>query len=109
MTEEEIQNVVDTTVHRIVERFHPDKVILFGSYARGQLTDDSDLDILVVMPVAGSCREMANQIDLALADRRVPMDVIVVTPEQFDRRKNIVGTIIGEAATEGRVLYERAA
>lgn len=44
-----------------------------------------------------------------LADRIVPMDVIVVTPEQFERQKNSIGTVVREAAREGRVLYERAA
>ena len=61
------------------------------------------------MPVEGSRRKKTNEIDLTLADRLVPMDLIVVTPEQFERQKDIVGTIVREAVREGRVIYERAA
>lgn len=109
MTETEIRGILEETVRRIVNKFHPERIILFGSHAKGEPTEDSDLDLLVVIPVEGSRRRKANEIDLALADRTVPTDVIVVTPEQFDREKNLIGTIIGEAAREGRALYERAA
>jgi predicted nucleotidyltransferase len=109
MTQIEINNIFNEMVRRIVERFHPEKIILFGSYARDEFTEDSDLDILVVMPVENSQRQKANEIDLTLADRTVPIDVIVVTPEQFDRQKDLAGTIIYEAAHEGKVIYDRAA
>lgn len=91
----------------IVEGFDPDKIILFGSYARGDAGPDSDADLLIVMPVEGSKRETAIDIDVALADVLMPKDVIVVTPEEVERRKNIVGTIIYPALREGKVLYER--
>ena len=70
-------------VNRIIEQFHPDKIIVFGSLVRGQVGPDSDLDILVIMRVEGSCRQKANEIDEVLADRTVPVDIIVVTPEQY--------------------------
>jgi len=109
MTPAERQDILNDAVRRIVNGFHPDKIILFGSYVTGQPTDDSDLDILIVMPVTGSSREKANEIDLALGDRMLPMDLIVVTPEQFERQKDMMGTIIREAVLEGRVVYEQAA
>jgi predicted nucleotidyltransferase len=109
MTHTEIQATLKEAVRRIAEAFQPERIILFGSFVRGQATQDSDLDILIVVRVEGSCREKANEIDLALADRTVPMDLIVVTPEQFERQKNSPGTIVGEAAREGTVIYERAA
>ena len=109
MTQIEIDNMLDEMVKKIVEKFHPDKIILFGSYARNEYTEDSDFDILVVMPVENSQRQKANEIDLALADRTVPMDLIVVTPEQFESLKDLIGTIVYQAAREGKVIYERAA
>ena len=109
MTETELQNLLDSIVRRITERVQTEKIILFGSYARGKTAYDSDLDLLVVMHVEGSRRQAANAIDLALADRTVPMDVVVVTPEEYDRQKNLIGTIVREAVREGKVLYERAA
>ena len=109
MREVEIQNVLKGMVLRIIEKFNPERIILFGSCAKGDTTPDSDIDILVVMPVEGSRRNKANEIDLALADRTLPMDVIVVTPEQFERQKGLIGTIVSEAAKGGKVIYERAA
>ena len=109
MTETEIREALDKMVQRITERFRPERIILFGSCARGEVTKDSDLDLLIVMHVDGSRRQKANEIDMALADRTVPLDLIVVTPEQFNRQRDLVGTIVREAAMEGEVLYERAA
>ena len=109
MTRAEIQKALDEMVGRIVARFHPDRIILFGSCVKGEPTEDSDIDLLIVMPVKGSRREQANAIDLALADRAVPVDLIVLTPEQFERQKDSFGTIACEAVRAGRVIYERAA
>lgn len=109
MTEQAAMQALDAMVQRIVAGFHPDRIILFGSHANGAPTADSDLDILIVMPVEGSRRSKANEIDLALSDRTIPLDVIVVTPDQFERQKDIIGTIVRAATQQGRTLYERAA
>ncbi len=94
-------------VARIVKKFDPDQIILFGSHARGTAERDSDVDLLIVMPVEGSSREQATEIDLALGDRELPLDLIVVTPEQFQRDRHRIGTIVEPAIREGRVLYAR--
>lgn len=99
----QIQEMVD----RIVMRFQPQQVILFGSHARGDATSDSDVDLLVVMPVRGSKREKMVEIGVALHDILLPKDIIVSTPEEFAWRKEIVGTIERPAAREGVVLYAR--
>jgi len=95
-------------VRRIVRRFTPDKIILFGSHARGDARPDSDVDLLVVMPVSGSVRQMAIEIGVALHDIRVPKDVIVTTPEEFEWRKDTIGTIEWPAWREGKVLYAKS-
>jgi len=96
-------------VRRIVREFRPEKVILFGSRAAGQGEADSDVDLLVVMRVKGSVRKKAMEIDLSLADRTLPLDLIVVTPEQFERERDRIGSVVRPAAREGKVLYDRAA
>ena len=109
MVEPVVQEKINEMVRRIVERFNPEKIILFGSHARGTAGPDSDVDLMVIMRVQGSRRQKATEIDISLADRSVPLDLLVVTPEQFDRERDMIGTVIRPAAREGRVLYERAA
>ena len=101
------QRAIDTMVLRIVEQFDPERIILFGSRGRGDARPDSDVDLLVVMPVDGSTREKAIEIRLALHDIPVAKDVIVVTPESFRWRQKVVGTIEWPAVHEGKVLHVR--
>ncbi len=99
--------LIEKMVQRIVRRFHPERVILFGSHARGEAGPDSDVDLLVVMPFDGFKHKKQAEIRVALHDIRVPKDIIVTTPEDFAWRKDVVGTIEYPAAREGRVLYAR--
>jgi predicted nucleotidyltransferase len=108
MTRKQVQRAIDRMVHRIVDRFDPERVILFGSHARGDAGLDSDVDLLIVMRVGGSRREKAVEIGVLLHDIRLPKDIVVVTPEAFEWRQHVVGTIEWPAAREGKVLYVRA-
>jgi uncharacterized protein len=92
-------------VRRIVTRFSPEKVILFGSRARGNARPGSDVDLLVVMPVNGSRRKKMVEILTALHDFPLPVDVIVVTHQEFIDHADIVGTMVYPAVREGKVLY----
>lgn len=86
-----------------------EKIILFGSWARDAAGPDSDLDLLIVMNVAGSKRQQAIQVDLLLEGIPLPTDVLVATPEDIEKYRDCPGTVIREAVREGKVLYERAA
>ncbi|MBI5244304.1 MAG: nucleotidyltransferase domain-containing protein [Elusimicrobia bacterium] len=101
------RKLITEMIRRIVRRFNPEKIILFGSHATGKAGPDSDVDLLVVMPVEGSKREKAIEIGVALHDIRMPKDIVVSTPEEFEWRREVVGTIEWPAAREGRVLYAR--
>jgi predicted nucleotidyltransferase len=107
MMEEATEQAIAAMVSCIVERFGPDQIILFGSHARGTATADSDVDLLVVMPVSGSKRAKQLEMRRALHDIRVPKDIILATPEEVARRRDIVGTVIYPAVREGKVLYAR--
>ncbi len=102
-----VQAQIDRIVKRIVKRFAPEQIILFGSQARGDAGPDSDIDLLVVMPVEGSVVEKRLEIRGALHDIPIPVDVVVTTPEEFAWRKDFVGTIEWPATREGKVLYAR--
>jgi len=87
----EARETITAMVQRIVERFAPERIILFGSYASGRIGPDSDVDLLVVMRDPGAKRKMAAAIHAALAGMGLPKDVVVVTPQEMEK-----------------VLYERA-
>jgi len=95
-------------VARIVARFDPEAIILFGSCGRGTAGPSSDVDLLVVMASTCPKREQQLKIRLAVRDIPVPKDIIVTTPEEFAWRRDVPGTIERPAATEGEVLYARA-
>ena len=99
---------IDLMVRRIVSRFAPERVILFGSHAAGTATDDSDVDLLIVMPVNGSKRQKTIEVGVALADFDLPKDIVISTPDAFSWRKDVPGTIEYPATREGVVLYDRA-
>jgi predicted nucleotidyltransferase len=101
------QDIIAEMVRWIVEGFDSHKIVLFGSYARGLAGPDSDVDLLVVMPVQESRRQQTVAIRTALSGMGLAKDVIVVTPEEVERYGNLVGTVIRPALHEGKVLYER--
>jgi len=104
-----ISALIEEMVRRIVRDFSPEKIILFGSHARGNAGADSDIDLLVVARCDGETRVKVVEIRRALADLPVAKDIIVVTPEYFARYRDVIGTIVWPAMREGRILYERAA
>lgn len=99
--------VVKAMTQCIVERFAPERIIAFGSWARGEHDTDSDIDFLVVMPYKGSKRENQVAIRRALKDFTVPKDIIVTDSEELSQKQKINGLIFRAAVSEGVVLYER--
>lgn len=90
---------------RIEKRFHPEKIVLFGSYAVGNPTEDSDVDLLVVMPFSG--RSVDQAVEMRMETRPAfPLDLIVRTPEAVSERLQLGDTFLGGILGAGRVLYE---
>lgn len=100
---------MEEMVRRIVKLSKPEKIILFGSHATGHARPGSDLDLLVITRHGESKRQVAVELYRALWDAGVSKDIIVVRPEEFERYRNVIGTVIYPAARDGKVLYERAA
>lgn len=92
---------------KIADQFDPERIILFGSHAYGHPTDDSDIDLMVIMKTDAPPHKRAIPIRRALKGMGQTKDIIVKTPEEFERFRDIVGTIVYPAAHQGRVLYER--
>ncbi|MBI5119090.1 nucleotidyltransferase domain-containing protein [Candidatus Poribacteria bacterium] len=102
-----VTETLDKIVERIKERFHPEKIILFGSYAQGEATEDSDIDLLIVAETDLLPRERYPAVRRLLSDIPASFDVILKTPEEYRRRRSVVNHIVYFADKYGKVLYER--
>ena len=101
------QAILDDIIRRIVEVAQPQKIILFGSAARGDMNRHSDVDLLVVKEGAHR-RRLAGRIYENLYGVGAPVDVVVVTPADVARYKDSHALVIKPALQEGRVIYEAA-
>jgi predicted nucleotidyltransferase len=99
--------VIKSVRERLVEGFHPNRIILFGSQARGTADERSDVDILVVCSFEGKRRQLMLEMDRVLGDLDYAFDVLILRPEEFERDRMIAGTVGRYASKEGKVLYER--
>lgn len=102
-------DVLEQATRRLVERFHPQRIILFGSQARGTADERSDVDLLVICPIQGRRRDLWLEMERSLRGLRLPRDIVLLSPEQFEEDKEIPGTIARPAWLEGKVLYDSAA
>ena len=97
---------IEDVGRRIGREFHPQRIVLFGSRAGESATDDSDVDLLVVMQFEGSgfrkSLEILNRLDV-----RFPLDLITRLPEDVNRRYVEGDPLIREAVDKGKILYER--
>lgn len=90
---------------RIAAEFHPQRIILYGSYAHGQPTPDSDVDLLVVMPYEGHPARVAADI-LLRTDPSFPVDILVRSPQETRHRYRMGDTFMCEVLDRGKVVYE---
>jgi uncharacterized protein len=103
ITPEKVQMVVQ----RLIEVANPKKIILFGSYVRGDATRDSDLDVMVVMShEVESPRRESVRLRNSLSDINMPMDIVVVPFSRFEALREKLGLIYREADRHGKVVYE---
>jgi predicted nucleotidyltransferase len=91
-------------VRRIVAAVRPQKIILFGSAARGEMGPDSDLDLLVIK-ACGHRRRTAMDIERSLIGIGTPTDIIVATPDDIECYKDTIGLIYRPALREGKTIY----
>lgn len=103
VTEEKINEIIK----RVVDNYHPDKIILFGSYAYGTPTKDSDIDLLIIKDDPSPKIEKHSKIRSYLRDFMIPMDIIVKSVQEFNDYKDVIGTIVYPANKYGKVLYDK--
>src|SRR5215471_16670519 len=96
---------LEELVHRIVEVVHPQRIILFGSAARGDMRPDSDIDVLVVMPEGVHRRRTAQELHERLFGFPMAVDILVATPTDLEKHKDNIGLIYHRILREGREIY----
>ena len=100
---------IATMVERIVRDFSPLKILLFGSWARGDAKPDSDIDLIVVFPSVVDRYALTAEILGSLGGFQFAKDVIVTTPDEIERSLHLPGHVFRYAIPESRLLYEHAA
>ena len=99
-----MQQIEDVS-RRIADEFHPERVLLFGSYAGGAPSQDSDVDLLVILPFDG--KAVAKSVEMRLKVRPpFPVDLLVRTPEKIRERLALGDPFIRSILEKGKVLYE---
>lgn len=99
--------ILSEIVRRLVEAIDPDKIILFGSRARGDTHAQSDVDLLIVKACAGPRYRRIGEAHQALWGIGVPTDILWYTPEEIDEWSEVKHHVATQATREGRVLYEK--
>lgn len=107
-SDEPVSKTLPLAVKRIAETLHPEKIILFGSYAYGNPTPDSDVDLLVVMQNQKSHRENYLAVSECLIPRPFGVDIVLRTPQQMRSALANGDFLIQEISERGKTLYEQA-
>ena len=102
------ESLVKEIVLRILAAAAPDKIIVFGSGATGEMTRDSDIDLLIVETDPGDQRKKSVLLREMLRGLGYPFDVIVISTEWFEESKEVIGGIAYPANKYGKVIYEAA-
>ncbi len=101
ITDEIIQEIKN----HIVSVVHTEKIIIFSSYAYGIQTKDSDLNLLVILPTEEPMHNMVLRMKKLLRDIRVPKDILVYTPQEVVKWKNVSSAFITSIIKNGKVIY----
>jgi predicted nucleotidyltransferase len=97
--------VVKRVVRIIAEAIHPQKIILFGSRAKGTVRPDSDLDLVIIYAGEKSKRQIKLDIHRLLEPASLPMDLFVLSPEEMLRQRHVANTLAREVAERGVTVY----
>ena len=107
MSEMTAEQCIEEMVRRIVRDFSPLQILLFGSQARGDANEHSDIDLIVVFPtLSDDVHGQAADVRKSLRGLGFPKDVIVTTPERIERGKSKLAHVFSYAIPEAKVLYD---
>ena len=100
-----MRKIIWEIIEKIKQGYHPEKIVLFGSYARGAAHQDSDVDLLVVKNSALRRDERDREIRELLREIKIPLDIFVYTPREVERFYPLKGSFINKVFNSGEVVY----
>lgn len=98
---------IDEVVNRIVSKFNPEKIILFGSNVVGNINKDSDLDLLIIQDSEIPVNQRGFDIRMSLLGTKIPLDILIYTKSEFNEEKNNNMSFISSILINSKILYER--
>lgn len=104
MTTNQVQNQIDSITSQLIQKYKPEKIILFGSAAGGSMTPDSDLDFFIVKDDKQDHYHRMVEV-YRLVDKEIAADFIIYTPQEFSERLKMGDPFIKSIISEGKVLY----
>ena len=97
----------ERAVNKIKAQYKPEKIFIFGSFASGKITADSDLDFFIIKKTKKSRRERQREVSHLLIDREVPVDILVFTPAETERRQGLGDPFILDVLNSGKLVYAK--
>ena len=101
-------HLIKEIIRRILRVAQPDRIILFGSAAGGQMTKDSDIDLLILEKAPGNVNEEWLRLRRALSGMGYPFDILIMSLEGFEESKQVIGSLAYPAHKYGKLIYESA-
>ena len=101
------KSTISNLVYRIAANLNPDKIFLFGSYAKGEANDDSDIDLLIVKDTSEPKYKRSIEIQRLLIGSKLPVDIVVYTNDEFEKERLINYSFVNSAIQGAQLMYER--
>lgn len=98
---------VKKNIDRIKKQYKPEKIFIFGSFASGTITPDSDVDFFIIKRTRKPRRERQREVSRILIDREVPVDILVFTPAETERRRKLGDPFILDILNSGKLVYAK--
>lgn len=100
-------NKISEIIKKIASTYQPEKILLFGSYAIGKAGEDSDLDFIIIKKTDKPKHKRGREVRRHLLGSKIPMDLKVYTPEEFEKEKDSELSFVYSALKNAKVVYER--
>jgi uncharacterized protein len=98
---------VNRLVEKIKNTYKPEKIYIFGSYAIGKINEDSDVDFCIVKKTSKSMPVRNREVSRILVDRQIPVDILVYTPNEIEKRKKLGDFFIKDIINNGKLVYAK--